>query len=124
MIIPPDVSRKPSLALTDAGKRHDQPAVGVGFAKIQHTFRRQRIKTQRASGQENADSLIIAYPELNRQLLQDQPLLRPVQAAMAGKTQALPGRIRETRIRRSRIAQLSIFSTAIKASLGTCTVPN
>ena len=96
----------------------------MGFTKIQHTFRRQRIKTQRASGQENADSLIIAYPELNRQLLQDQPLLRSVQAAMAGKTQALPGRIRETRIRRSRIAQLSIFSTAIKASLGTCTVPN
>ena len=89
------------------------------LAQVQHTFGRQLIKAQGPAVQKAAISLLVQFLQLLFQsLCQQRSLLAKI--AVPCEAQGLPhiGCLQRP------VRQESIFSTAMKASLGIDTVPN
>ena len=119
----PLVRGSPPGGLAAAGNRENHPDIGVLFPQGQHRPGGQGIKAQGPAGEEDPLSLLIKLLQRFRQLFRQQPPLSFRKAPMPCKTEAFlrpPGEFLPFGV----IGQESIFSTAIKASEGTCTVPN
>ena len=118
--LPALLGRGPAPGLGLTGDDHDQLYIRVNGLQPQHGFRCQQIEPQRAAIQEAAVTGLIQRLQQGRQ--------QPGQVGGGGIGQ-LPvtgeadGAFPQGGILRP-VGQESIFSTARKASLGTCTVPN
>ena len=109
------------LRLLPAGQGQHQPDVLLPFPQPKHGLRRQRIEADGAAGEERALSLRAGLRERAVQQRRQSPPVLQGNEPVAGKAQGLLRRkIKTGGIR----GQVSIFSTAINASLGTWTVPN
>ena len=131
------ISGTPSGRLIRAGDGDDQPDLRVPPLQIQHGLLRQRVKSQRSSGKKGSLSLLKALLQrAGKSGVQQFPIVTG-QIPVSRKADAFGGRTGEAFLSKTRLdlkgvfpevqtgkAQESIFSTAINASLGTCTVPN
>ena len=112
----------PAGGLTSAGNGQNQLYPGILLPHFQGRFRGQGVKSQRAAGKEAGFSLQnILFQRLGQDFAKTGPFLGR-KAAVTGKAET--GFPRNGQVQMGIVGQESIFSTAMNASLGICTVPN